>query len=328
MPSCFQGFDLDSFWEDCDDKGASYGGQPPTDQLIEEVEADLGYKLPQSYIELMWTQNGGYPVNDCFPTKKRTSWAKDHVAITGIFGIGKDAPDSLCGEGGSRFWIDMWGYPDYGIYVCDCPSAGHDMILLDYRRCGKSGEPRVVHVDQERHYRITFLAKNFEMFIRGLVHESVYDTSDEDLAKDYQVIARGRFSTLLSGLVEQSEDPAFYERAIRGLCRKKTASQGYFALHGDEISHLVYDVVFLLYTTSHALNGPEAFLDPYRDLIASGDGTFTTAGFSPSFITEYVEARTASGILLETGDRGLKFREYYRAELKRKITSILEEPPA
>ena len=49
----------------------------------------------------------------------------------------------------SQFWIDEWGHPPIGIYFADCPSAGHDMIALDYRDCGKSGEPCVVHVDQE-----------------------------------------------------------------------------------------------------------------------------------------------------------------------------------
>jgi hypothetical protein len=63
------------------------------------------------------------------------------------------------------------GYPSDGIYICDCPSAGHDMILLDYSACGKNGEPEVVHVDQENNFKKTFLAKDFETFIRGLRQE-------------------------------------------------------------------------------------------------------------------------------------------------------------
>lgn len=53
------------------------------------------------------------------------------------------------------------------------------MIMLDYRKNGKTGEPEVVHVDQEFDYKITFLAKDFETFVRGLVHDSVYDSSED-----------------------------------------------------------------------------------------------------------------------------------------------------
>ena len=63
------------------------------------------------------------------------------------------------------------------VYVCNCPSAGHDMIALDYRKYGKTCEPEVVHVDQELDFKITFLASNFEEFIIGLVHDDVFDTS-------------------------------------------------------------------------------------------------------------------------------------------------------
>ncbi len=65
---------------------------------------------------------------------------------------------------------DDWGYPDIGVAICDTPSAGHEMIFLDYRECGRQGEPKVVHIDQELDYEITLLADNFENFIRGLVN--------------------------------------------------------------------------------------------------------------------------------------------------------------
>jgi hypothetical protein len=175
MLASFKDFVLSDFWEQSDYASENYVSEPPTTEQINSIEQELGYKLPNSYIELMKVQNGGIPKNCAFPTKERTSWADDHVAITGIMGIGRDKDYSLCGGLGSQFMMDEWGYPDSGVYFADCPSAGHDMICLDYRKKGRNGEPEVVHVDQESDYKITFLASNFEEFIKGLVNETVFD---------------------------------------------------------------------------------------------------------------------------------------------------------
>jgi len=175
----FSDFNFSDFWEESDYALNEYTDERPTDELIQSVEEELVYKLPSSYIELMKQQrNGGIPKRNCYPTTESTSWAEDHIAITGIMGIGRTKTYSLCGELGSQFMIDEWGYPNTGVFICDCPSAGHDMIMLDYSNCGKNGEPEVVHVDQESDYKKTFLAKDFETFIRGLVSEELYDTSE------------------------------------------------------------------------------------------------------------------------------------------------------
>lgn len=129
----FDGFDFDGFWDDDEYALKEYVCDPPSDQMIADIEEELGYKLPASYIWLMKQHNGGIPVNNCCPTDEPTIWADDHVAITGIFGIGRDKPYSLCGTLGSQFMIDEWEYPAIGVAICDCPSAGHDMIFLDYR---------------------------------------------------------------------------------------------------------------------------------------------------------------------------------------------------
>ncbi len=176
----FEGFDLTNFWDDSMYALKEYVSDPPSDELIASVEEELGYKLPAAYIWLMKQHNGGIPVNTCYPCDEPTCWAEDHVAITGIFGIGREKSCSLCGELGSQFMIDEWEYPAIGVAICDCPSAGHDMIFLDYRACGPQGEPAVVHVDQENDYKITHLADSFEEFIRGLEHESLYDPDEED----------------------------------------------------------------------------------------------------------------------------------------------------
>ena len=174
----FDNFDFTNFWKDSAYALKEYVSESPSDELIASVEQELGYKLPASYIWLMKQHNGGIPFNTCFPTDKPTSWADDHVAITGIFGIGREKPNSLCGELGSQFMIDEWEYPAIGVAICDCPSAGHDMIFLDYRECGPHGEPKVVHIVREGNCEITPLADSFEDFIRGLVNEDDFELED------------------------------------------------------------------------------------------------------------------------------------------------------
>ncbi|MGG2134644.1 SMI1/KNR4 family protein [Bacillus sp. S2(2024)] len=175
----FDDFDFNYFWKESEYARKEYISEHPTEEIIFNLETELGYKLPPSYIWLMKKHNGGIPINNCFPTNTSTSWAEDHIAITGIYGIGYKKSSSLGGECGSQFWIEEWEYPQIGIAICDCPSAGHDMVFLDYRECGPQGEPCVVHVDQEADYKITWLAKDFESFIRGLVNEEVYDNSEQ-----------------------------------------------------------------------------------------------------------------------------------------------------
>ena len=174
----FDNFDFTDFWQDTPYALESYVDECPSDELINEIEQELGYKLPDSYIWLMRQHNGGIPAKDCCPTKTSTSWASDHVAITGFFSIGRNKTYSICGGLGSQFMIEEWGYPDIGVAICDCPSAGHDMIFLDYRECGRNGEPKVVHIDQEWDYRITVLADNFEEFIRKLTTEENFEPLD------------------------------------------------------------------------------------------------------------------------------------------------------
>jgi hypothetical protein len=174
MNLAFGDFDTTDFWDNSEYAKEQYVGEPLTDELVASMENELGYKLPRAYIELMHCQNGGTPRLTCHRTQTPTSWATDHIAITGIYGIGRSKPSSLGGTFGSQFWIDEWGYPPIGVYFADCPSAGHDMLCLDYRKCGPEGEPQVVHVDQELDYRLTPVSDSFEGFIRGLQGEEAF----------------------------------------------------------------------------------------------------------------------------------------------------------
>jgi len=183
--SYFDEINLAELWKSSDYGRSEYVLPSPTENMIETVQGRLGYSLPGAYIELMRFQNGGLLKKTAFPTNAPTSWAEDHIAISGIMGIGGTKNYSLCGELGSKFMIAEWGYPPIGIYFGDCPSAGHDMICLDYRTCGPLGEPKVVHVDQEDEFKITHLADNFELFIYGLVDDAQFNVVENESATGF-----------------------------------------------------------------------------------------------------------------------------------------------
>ncbi len=306
------------FWDTAslDYQLKNYIEPQPTPELIVSVEYELGYRLPESYIRLMQTQNGGCPVNTCFPTAEATSWAEDHIAITGLFGIGREKIYSLCGDLGSQFMIDEWEYPPIGIYFADCPSAGHDMVALDYRECGPEGEPCVVHVDQEGDYRITWLAPNFESFIQGLVNEDTYAEDPEETAADELVSVQEKpFGSLLQSLCDAFPDDTLPD-SIRVLATKIVKEKGFFALHADQLSHLMYDVQFLLYSHSHVVKSEQDYTDAkegYRAIIALANG-FSTGGYAPGFVSDWMKEARQEGRIVET-DHGLKFTPAARAEV-------------
>lgn len=320
----FQNFDLTDFWDDSD-----YYTSPGevTDERVDEAERLLGYKLPASYVELIRTKNGGSPVNGCFPTDEETSWAEDHVAISAICGLGGQwgiDSDDL----GSRHMIEEWGYPDIGIVFGECPSAGHDAIMLDYSECGPEGEPQVIHVDvevgEDEEPVRTFLAPDFESFVRGLVHADVYDTSEEDKLAELETARRAPFTPTLRHLVDSADKLLpDAERIVRGLAESIIEEKGHFSLHADPKSHLMYDLEFLLYVNAEGAVQRSSYLDNYAKILVFGPaGTFKTGGYAPGFVSDWLDERIASGRIVEqTGGSGLSLADTYRQDVLREAAS-------
>ena len=165
--------DLGSLWL-LQEGDTEYHEEALSDAVLRAIEAELGYQLPAAYVALARRHNGGALRRNAHPSPTPTTWAADHVGLTGLFAVGRTARSSLCGEAGQQLWLGEWGYPAIGVYFADTPSAGHDMIALDYAACGRAGEPRVVHVDQEVGYVLTPLAETFDAFLAGLVPEDSF----------------------------------------------------------------------------------------------------------------------------------------------------------
>lgn len=179
----FDGFDLGGFWDDHEYYAANYTEPAPSDDLVAAVEVELGYRLPDSFVEfarLPGSRNGGGAARCCYQLHHADPRCIEVVMVAGIYAIGRTARYSLLGEIGGTFMLSEWGYPGIGVYFADTPSGGREMLALDYRECGPAGDPSVAHIDQEGDYGITRVAPNFATFIRGLVTEvECYGDVDE-----------------------------------------------------------------------------------------------------------------------------------------------------
>jgi hypothetical protein len=313
----FDDFDFSDFWDDSEYSLSAYVEESPTDELILSVEQELGYKLPASYIELMKLHNGGIPKKGCFPTTESTSWAEDHCALAGFMGIGRTKAYSLCGSLGSKFMIEEWLYPNTGVYICDCPSAEHDMIMLDYDKCGNGGQPEVVHVDQEWDYKKTFLAKDFETFIRGLVSSAVFDTSEQDLIDTIETLRTGRFSDVLQEYFKKDTTVNF-DTVLRNLFTELTKEKGFLGLHGDELSHLAYDIQFYLLSINRTIETREEFAKEYPPMVAMGNHEISIGAYADFFL-DWFDKQAESEQIVKKTSGGLTFTDGYKRKLFEQI---------
>ena len=315
----FEGFDFDGLWHDSEYSSESYVEPTPSNELVASIEEELGgFRLPSAYVELARSQNGGTLRRNCYPMEEPTGWANDHIAITGLYAIGRTSRYSLCGEAGSKFWEQIWEYPSIGVYFADTPTAGHEMIALDYRQCGKRGEPQVVYVDQEDDYRITVVAKDFATFVRGLVSEDRYDTSEQDRVDAEHTAERGRLSPIMVRALDAVRgDLPDGEQRLRRLARLIVDDKGYFSLHADERSHLMYGLIFLLYSRLRTASSFEDFVHnpkgntsydrpSYEMMIVGGfladPFGFCTGGYGPGFVRDWWDAMIGQGAIVKTAN--------------------------
>lgn len=155
-----------------------FTGPPLTRKALAAAEAQLGFRLPQAYADLLYAKNGGSTRQDCFAVDRPTSWARDHISITGIRGIGGKYGVDAATEHATNA---EWGYPTFGFVFAETPTAGHTVVMFDYSACGPSGEPRVVWVDvYGEEPEVIFLAKNFTDFLSGLTDAQTFECAPRE----------------------------------------------------------------------------------------------------------------------------------------------------
>lgn len=176
--SCFEGIDLNRLFDRDSALRISNLSNDVSDELISRAEATMGYRIPESYRELLRFSNGG-SVNG----ELEECW------LTEIYGIAAD-PDNFNGlEAMYDNWRNNWQYPDIGIPFGETGSAGHDMYYMDWRVTDENDEPRIVRIDNEMDNEIYFVADNLPEFIKMILSEEPIDeffTGEKDTAREEQ----------------------------------------------------------------------------------------------------------------------------------------------
>ncbi len=170
MPGMARFEDLQhSFW----DTGIDHGVQPPlTDLAVSEAEQALDVRLPGPLLDLLRMQNGGQIAGswNAFPTTRPTSWSADHVPFDGVMGLGRR--EGTLSLFDSPYLVAEWGLPA-GVVVLS--GDGHYWIGLDYRTCGRYGEPSVAWFDADDASELA-LAPDFRSFLEGLTSADEFET--------------------------------------------------------------------------------------------------------------------------------------------------------
>lgn len=156
---------MKTIWRDDD----YYKLLPLTDKAVEDAEEKLKVKLPESYINLLKEQNGGYINYNSFPSSVPTSWAEDHIHIDHILGVGEE--DGILQ---SEYLIKEWGLPTNIVLFS---GEGHSWVAFDYRNTKK--EPPIIYIDSDSE-QVIELAPNFETFLNGLYVEEEKEEELED----------------------------------------------------------------------------------------------------------------------------------------------------
>ncbi len=152
---------MTNFW-DCN----YYNNPSLTDEMIKQAENELGFKLPDTFIDLLKVQNGGYTKGFAFPMTIKTSWAINHVPLSELFGIVLDKEsDSFHDIMKSEYMTKEWGLPEKQVLLT---GHGHWWITLDYRQ---GDVPSIRWVDCEYGEDI-HIANSFDDFYNGLVSEN------------------------------------------------------------------------------------------------------------------------------------------------------------
>lgn len=155
-------------------------------EILHSVEKRLELKLPQEYVDLMKTRNGGSLARKIFKLDK------DEIVIDYILGIGESEDEGVLT---TIYMSKEWELPGDIVLL---GGDGHTWVFLDYRKDKEN--PSVSYIDTETDVDV-MIASNFTDFINKLS----FDPSSED---DSEYVSDNVYSIKeFEEIVKEGDDP-------------------------------------------------------------------------------------------------------------------------
>lgn len=300
---------ISEFWEHSGSTASTV--DQLTDEKVKESEKTLGYKLPHAYIDLLKAQNGGYLAKSVILCDDR------EIYLSTVLSLSDKGDTAMFGTHGASFWFEEWGYPRIGVPIALTISGGHELLFLDYTECGPDGEPSVTLVDQEVEYSQYKVADTFDELLTMLVTPESLEDSEGDKQKALEFVKTAPLGSALSELCDGFQEIPNVEEKIRNICIAIVEEKGFFALHNDPKSTLVYGIILLIYLVKHNSVSCDEFLEAYPQFLALPTdeyGPLSTLGYAPMFVREWLEKLIDSGDVFIEGN-AMKVSNAWRSSL-------------
>jgi hypothetical protein len=279
-----------------------------SEQDVASFESRLRYKLPQDYREFLLKYNGGSPVvgdvvgrDDDPDIPYEHGDAIDHFVKLPAGNAKVEDYEVL------RTPAEIgWDVPDYILPIaCD---AGGNCFVLEVGR----GQGLVRFLDHESLEdrpiaRRRVLADSFlDLLLRVVSVEEKTAIRKLELESERKALAVGEFPRKLDAHCRVVEDAYPEIRSwIRAICLKLFDQKGHFAVHDDDLSRTVIDLMFWLYQSAR---GDAIWIKPTELATMihcwwqDQDGGFGLRGHAPDFLRQWWTHRFAIGALEGTSE--------------------------
>lgn len=256
-PAFFNGIDLKAFWDPKGQFAEQYTGKAFTTDDVHLLEQALQCHLPNSYLVLLMSQNGGVPLRRAYPLEGVDEDEQDpFFEIQGFYPLEalRDAQPKAAD----------W-YPKNGLRFASSALNAEDGFFFDFDELDSYGQPAIVYASKALH-KTVYLEPCLDSFLGALVPRGTYDVKTNVTV----LIDRALNAPLtpeLFKLVQAAKDGALINLALRRKLSRIPRRTRELVLDDSEDARDFLSLLLWVYTRTHPVMKLEDFVSMLPSLM-------------------------------------------------------------